>query len=526
MYSVSANGSSASSPRKTVADSTHIFKCDEPSERPEEKQRALEARLKKDFLLRQQLSSALRKQNRLRTGKTDLLFGTAISAKSSLQDAACVMAAHNLTHLLVLDGNKGSREEIVGMIGMEQMRNALGEGRDCRKTTVAVVMNGSPPLVQLNQQSPQLLLKTMLNSGCHTIPLLDGDEIIGVESLDDLLLEKVSIPTEMLIADVLNAADRVPTIVSGEPKMPVISLCQALNAEDSMCALILDKMQMVGTCSIQNLILRVIAVGGDCSRTTTIRVMTPAPRTISPETPLLEALQCMRENGGHVVVEQDNRIVAVLDAPQIAHQLLEYNDKLINAMGNEGEALQDEGSFAGLDYWKPPSLPAIDSSNTEDDLSQAGFDLPNYNDGDEPDVNTAERVLKESFKHNQVLIIAEEKVKMIQSNDTRLAEPVIEEVVFTKPQLSTKPKEAVKSKALIAPVNKSKKTVRAFSNYFLNSWWLYVFFGGCTSVVAAVVFLVRRGFFGHGVVYSVYRECADRSAKLFASTRPLKKVNF
>ena len=100
------------------------------------------------------------------------------------------------------------------------------------------------------------------------------------------------------------------------PPTMTVSEAAALMKEKKVGALVvLKRNRLVGIFTERDAVFRVLADHVDPTRTPLDEVMTPAPRTITPDRPFGHALHMMYEGGfRHVPVEDHGRIVGIVSA--------------------------------------------------------------------------------------------------------------------------------------------------------------------------------------------------------------------
>ena len=101
-----------------------------------------------------------------------------ITSKSSLLEAAKQMACHQLSTLIVIDGEG----QMSGLLGYPEMRRALANGMNPKTTKVVQVMQGVPVSVQGGVRT-STAMELMVQSKAHLLPMLEGDEIVGIIEL-------------------------------------------------------------------------------------------------------------------------------------------------------------------------------------------------------------------------------------------------------------------------------------------------------------------------------------------------------
>jgi len=100
----------------------------------------------------------------------------------SVFDAARYMAERNVGAVCILDANR-----LVGIVSERDMMNrVIAAGLDPKATRVREVMTSKPVVVDANQSHEQCL-KIMQQAKIRHLPVIDGDRLVGVISLRDLL---------------------------------------------------------------------------------------------------------------------------------------------------------------------------------------------------------------------------------------------------------------------------------------------------------------------------------------------------
>lgn len=392
--------------------------------------RALEQRLHKDAQLRQQIASELRKQNRLaevakhvqrlqqRQQAVDTIDASIgelqmVSWRCSVFEAAKVMVAHRTNQVLVL----GESGVIQGMLSLAQISAAIADGRQSLRTCpVERVMMDAPlclPLQSLSALNPWQLLAKLFPNSCisaealHSLPLVDGDEIIGALTMRDMLRNRLFLPPEWMIAEVINAnselgdADNGNTrawnpfgkLVSVDAQTSITELCRMLNAEGAFAALVVGGTEghkqpgyrAAGTISLADILLRVVAGGLDPARTSVVRVMTPLDptRSLPPSAGLFEvidrlcgfdrasqraaAMQKTQTNNPKInaqevpsviIIEDSVDMFALVDIASLAAGLLNaYNNIHHQSSTSDGSLLVGEDEKGGSYAWLPEHLP-------------------------------------------------------------------------------------------------------------------------------------------------------------------------
>ena len=97
-------------------------------------------------------------------------------------DALELMADREIGALLVMEGGRLS-----GMVSeRDYARKVILQGRSSRETAVSEIMTANPMTVTPGQTVDQCM-KLMTEHRIRHLPVLDGDQIVGVVSLGDLV---------------------------------------------------------------------------------------------------------------------------------------------------------------------------------------------------------------------------------------------------------------------------------------------------------------------------------------------------
>jgi CBS domain-containing protein len=114
----------------------------------------------------------------------NLYNATVISAgpEESLVEAATRMRTHGVSSLAVLDAGR-----LVGIITERDMVDALSDGVSPQAAQVSAYMAVAPEVAQLDEDSKDVAMR-MLELGVRHLPVVDGEEVVGVISARDLLM--------------------------------------------------------------------------------------------------------------------------------------------------------------------------------------------------------------------------------------------------------------------------------------------------------------------------------------------------
>src|SRR6266566_3408016 len=102
--------------------------------------------------------------------------------EESLVEAATRMATHSVSSLAVLEAGR-----LVGIITERDMVNALSDGVTPQTAQVSAYMAVAPEVARLDEDSKDVAIR-MLELGVRHLPVMDGEEVVGVISARDLLM--------------------------------------------------------------------------------------------------------------------------------------------------------------------------------------------------------------------------------------------------------------------------------------------------------------------------------------------------
>ncbi|MFL6514319.1 MAG: CBS domain-containing protein [Chthoniobacterales bacterium] len=105
-----------------------------------------------------------------------------VPSDASVFDAVSMLAEKNIGALLVMDG-----ERLVGMLSeRDYTRKVMLRGKRSRETTVAEIMSTDLKVVS-PREAVQDCLRLMTDKRIRHLPVLDGDKVIGIISIGDLV---------------------------------------------------------------------------------------------------------------------------------------------------------------------------------------------------------------------------------------------------------------------------------------------------------------------------------------------------
>src|SRR3972149_4894991 len=105
-----------------------------------------------------------------------------VTPSLAVADAARYMSERNVGAVCVLEQNR-----LVGIFSeRDLMKRVIAVNRDPGSTRVSEVMTAKPVVGDV-QESPERCLQTMKQAGIRHLPVVEGDKLIGLVSLRDLL---------------------------------------------------------------------------------------------------------------------------------------------------------------------------------------------------------------------------------------------------------------------------------------------------------------------------------------------------
>src|SRR5437016_11535578 len=105
-----------------------------------------------------------------------------VAPDASVFDAVSLLAEKNIGALLVMDG-----EKLLGLLSeRDYTRKVMLRGKRSRETTVAETMSTDLKVVQ-PRQAVEECLRLMTDKRVRHLPVLDGDKVVGIISIGDLV---------------------------------------------------------------------------------------------------------------------------------------------------------------------------------------------------------------------------------------------------------------------------------------------------------------------------------------------------
>ncbi|AHB05970.1 CBS domain-containing protein [Pandoraea pnomenusa] len=129
-----------------------------------------------------------------------------IPSSRTLQDAAMQMRDKHVGALIVTEAAPAGERAIGMLTDRDIALNATASGHDPSETAVADVM--TPGLVSIaGKDNVSDALQAMLSHGVRRLAVLDGEAVVGVVSLDDIM-GALAADWNMLAALIRNEQDR------------------------------------------------------------------------------------------------------------------------------------------------------------------------------------------------------------------------------------------------------------------------------------------------------------------------------
>ena len=128
-----------------------------------------------------------------------------VGPRTTVFEAIKLMAEKNVGALLVTEGDK-----LVGIISeRDYTRNVILKGKSSRETPVKDIIASSKPIVASPADKIFECMRVMTEKRVRHLPVLDGDKIVGVISIGDLVNWTISAQSA--------AIDQLQRYISGEP---------------------------------------------------------------------------------------------------------------------------------------------------------------------------------------------------------------------------------------------------------------------------------------------------------------------
>ncbi|KAI9512356.1 CBS-domain-containing protein [Russula earlei] len=348
-------------------------------------------------LSRKRTISTTQQSSRRRGGKPNVAKGTVAALKPSpaltvpdtisVAEASQLCAAKRTDCVLVVDDEEG----LSGIFTAKDLAyRVTAEGIDPHTTPVSQVMTRNP-MVTRDTTSATEALQLMVERHFRHLPVCNEDgNVVGLlditkvfhEALDkvergssaseklysalagvqselgaglganpqtaamlayvEALREKTALPDLTTIMD----SSTQPAVVG--PRATVREVARLMRERRTTAVCVMEQTttpgahpKISGIFTSKDVVLRVIAAGLDASMCSVVRVMTPHPDTAPPTMTIHDALKKMH-NGHYLnlpVVEEDGRLVAIVDVLKLTYATLEQMNHLTAEAA--GETAQD-----------------------------------------------------------------------------------------------------------------------------------------------------------------------------------------
>ncbi|PVV00386.1 hypothetical protein BB560_002091 [Smittium megazygosporum] len=291
----------------------------------------------------------------------DLQPNIAFTANENITivDAAKLMAAKRADCVLVID----REDRLAGIFTAKDIAfRVVAEGKNIYSTIIKDIATPDPFCV-VSEASAIDALNTMVEKQFRHLPICNEEgDVIGLldvlkcmyDALDKMdrtyqttqnlytafegVQRELSVQNEQLFAFIDNLRNKIncPTVESivtsseplvVSPRTSVFEIAQLMKMSNTTAALVIDETTglISGIFTSKDIILRVIAAELDPLKCSVVRVMTPHPDTISPDTPITAALVQMHEKHylNLPVVDEDGQILGVADVLSLCYSTLE-----------------------------------------------------------------------------------------------------------------------------------------------------------------------------------------------------------
>jgi CBS domain-containing protein len=116
-----------------------------------------------------------------------------ITPDSSVLDALKAMAKHNTGALLVMDG-----KDVAGILSERDcVRKVELEGKASKNISVREIMTSKVIRIEADEQL-EACMSLMLNRNIRHLPVYDGEKLLGLISVRDVLREVVEVQRSMI----------------------------------------------------------------------------------------------------------------------------------------------------------------------------------------------------------------------------------------------------------------------------------------------------------------------------------------
>ncbi|KAJ1918437.1 hypothetical protein H4219_002592 [Mycoemilia scoparia] len=349
----------------------------------------------------------------------------------NIVEAAQLMAAKRADSVLVV----GEDERLSGIFTAKDVAfRVVAEGLNARSTLVRDIATPNPLCVTTDTQATDAL-NTMVDRGFRHLPVCnDEGDVVGLldvikcmyEALDKMdrayqtskalyeALEGVekewSVNPSHLVSFVDSMRDQMscPTLgslidgsapIMVSPRTNVQEIARLMRANRTTASLVMEENgdRIAGIFTSKDLVLRVVAAGLNPSNCSVVRVMTPHPDTVPPETSIIDALKRMYERHylNLPVVSPDSEILGVIDVLRLCYATLEQmktiQRKKQEEHGGGSSQVGAESDINGGPMWSRffnGTLPAeLDNrSDTGHSVGPQGSYLERYSNSQIPEV--------------------------------------------------------------------------------------------------------------------------------------------
>ncbi|KAI9300672.1 hypothetical protein BJ944DRAFT_170441 [Cunninghamella echinulata] len=171
-------------------------------------------------------------------------------------------------------------------------------------------------------------MERVYGSSQKLIDALEGIEKEWTSTMDFTpymasLKDRMSCPD--LSTLIFNNRQHQQPIIQVSIKTHVNEVVKLMKENKTTAVLVMDHKVLAGIFTTKDIVLRVIAAGINAENCSVVRVMTPEPDTVSPQTSIFQALKKMHD--GHYlnlpVLDENKNILGMIDVLSLSHATLE-----------------------------------------------------------------------------------------------------------------------------------------------------------------------------------------------------------
>jgi len=261
--------------------------------------------------------------------------------EETVRGAAHRMAEKGISSVVIVD-----RGQVMGILTETDLVRRVCNGRyDLEKTSVAEVM--SCPVITTGEHESVLAAgEIMERNRVKRLPVLRGDEVVGIVTQTDIVRVLTSSGTRQKVSEIMSRG-----VFGIQRSETVASAAGLMSLHGISSVVIFDGGEVVGVFTERDFLKRVIAAGRAADKTRVEEVMSSSVMSVSPEYAVFNAKKVMESTdiqrlavveGGKVlgIVTQTDIFMAIkerLQAEQAKHmQLLEESESGIYTTDMDG----------------------------------------------------------------------------------------------------------------------------------------------------------------------------------------------